>query len=65
MDTVEYDTHELRYNMACALIAEDRFQDALKVLKEAEKQAVEDFMDDGLTEEEVLDETAIITYVFL
>lgn len=61
LDKVEYDTHELRYNMGCALIAEGRYQDALKVLKEAETKAVEVLNDEGLTEEEIMEDTAIIT----
>lgn len=47
--------------MACALIAEERFSDALKVLKEAEAMAVETLKEDGLTEEEIAEDTAIIT----
>ena len=57
---MEYDTHELRYNMACALIAEERYADALKVLREAEAKASETLKEDGLTEEEIMEDTAII-----
>lgn len=58
---MEYDTHELRYNMGCALIGEGRYQDALKILRDAEAKAVETLREDGFTDEEIAEDTAIIT----
>lgn len=60
MSRVEYDTHEMRYNMGCALIAEQRYEDALRILQESRHKAMEVLKEDGLTEEEIDEDTAII-----
>jgi len=57
---VDHDTHELRYNMACALIAEKRYVEAIKLLKEALTNAAETLKEDGLTEEEIAEDMAIM-----
>ncbi|ODM98392.1 Signal recognition particle subunit SRP72 [Orchesella cincta] len=60
LEKVDHDTHELRYNMACAFIAEKRYVEAIKLLKEAETKAAETLKEDGLTEEEIAEDTAIM-----
>ncbi|ODM97966.1 Signal recognition particle subunit SRP72 [Orchesella cincta] len=56
-----HDTHELRYNMACALIGEKRYVEAIKLLKTAEVKAVETLKEEGLSEEEIGKDVAVMT----
>lgn len=59
-------TYEHLYNTACKLAAEGLFIEAKAKLKAAEKLCRTSLEEDGLTEEEILDELAIIKYaVFL
>ncbi|CAL8087023.1 unnamed protein product [Orchesella dallaii] len=61
LDKVDFDTHEIRYNQACALIAEKRYSEAIEILKDAEVKARETLKKDGLTEEEIEEEISMIT----
>lgn len=54
------DTYELTYNNACALAGKSRFNDAEKKLRKSEKLAREFLEEDGATEEDILEELAII-----
>lgn len=54
------DTYELTYNAACALAGKQQFSEAEKKLRTSEKLCREFLEDDGATEEDIMDELAII-----
>ncbi|KAG4065073.1 hypothetical protein HA402_007470 [Bradysia odoriphaga] len=54
------DTYELAYNSACALAGRGKFNEAEKKLRVSEKMCRETLEEDGSTEEDILDESAII-----
>uniref|UniRef100_A0A8D8P9J9 Signal recognition particle subunit SRP72 n=3 Tax=Culex pipiens TaxID=7175 RepID=A0A8D8P9J9_CULPI len=54
------DTYELTYNAACALAGKQQFPEAEKKLRTSEKLCREFLEEDGATEEDIMDEVAII-----
>lgn len=54
------DTYELTYNAACALAGKHQFPEAEKKLRTSEKLCREFLEEDGATEEDIMDELAII-----
>ncbi|XP_053694261.1 signal recognition particle subunit SRP72 [Sabethes cyaneus] len=54
------DTYELTYNAGCALAGKQQFPDAEKKLRASEKLCREFLEEDGATEEDIMDEAAII-----
>jgi signal recognition particle subunit SRP72 len=54
------DTYELTYNSACGLAGQSKFAEAEKKLRASEKLCREYLEKDGATDEDILDETAII-----
>jgi signal recognition particle subunit SRP72 len=54
------DTYELCYNSACALAGQNKFSEAERKLRTSEKLCREYLEKDGATDEDILDETAII-----
>lgn len=57
---VEESTYELTYNRACALAGKDDFVEAEKRLRTSEKMCRDFLEEDGATEEDILNEIAII-----
>lgn len=58
-------TYELLYNTGCRLAAEGQYIEAKVKLQAAEKLCRSSLEEDGLTEDEILDELAIIKWVLL
>lgn len=56
----EENTYELAYNKACALAGLQKFTEAEKKLRSSEKMCRDTFDDEGMTEEEIANELAII-----
>lgn len=56
----EENTYELAYNKACALVGENQFTEAEKRLRISEKLCRETLEEDGMTEEDIANEIAII-----
>lgn len=54
------DTYELTYNTACALAGRGKFNEAEKKLRSSEKMCRETLEEDGSTEDDIQDESAII-----
>ncbi|XP_055606621.1 signal recognition particle subunit SRP72-like [Uranotaenia lowii] len=54
------DTYELTYNAACAVAGKQQFSEAEKKLRTSEKLCRDFLEEDGATEEDILDELAII-----
>lgn len=60
LPTLEEDSYELCFNAACALSNKGNFNEAEKKLKVCEKMCRESLEDDGMSEEEMQDEIAVI-----
>jgi len=60
MPEFEESTYELAYNNACALAGQEKFVEAEKKLRTSEKMCRDTFDDEGMTEEEIANELAII-----
>lgn len=58
--TFEENTYELAYNKACALVGQNQFNEAEKKLRVSEKLCRETLEEDGLPEEDITNELAII-----
>lgn len=54
------DTYELTYNKGCALAGKGKYAEAEKKLRASEKMCREFLEEDGATEEDILEESAII-----
>lgn len=63
MDTIRTDTYELCYNWACSLIAREQYIEAEKSLRVCEKLCRDSLEEDGLSEEEIDIELALVRYV--
>lgn len=68
LDTIRTDTYELCYNWACSLIAREQYIEAEKSLRVCEKLCRDSLEEDGLSEEEIDIELALVriqlAYVF-
>ncbi|XP_058823850.1 signal recognition particle subunit SRP72 [Topomyia yanbarensis] len=60
LPTLREDTYELTYNAGCALAGNQQFPEAEKKLRASEKMCREFLEEDGATEDDIMDEVAII-----